>query len=144
MAQEDSLLPKTVRDRITRKQDPKRVMLEKDFAGVRKGQMLIVGTPQIIREYIDRIPYGEPRTSPQMRGELARRRKCDATCAVSTSICIRLAAQAAIEELDEGIPPAQVTPFWRLLSATDKIAKWLSVKPKWIDLQLSSEADGQD
>ncbi|MEM7058435.1 MAG: hypothetical protein AAF557_12650 [Pseudomonadota bacterium] len=134
-------MPKSAKDRMAKKVEPKRVVLEKDFAGVRKGQILFVGTPQIIAYYIAKIPYGQTRTIPQMRGELARRRKCDATCPVSTSIFIRTAAQAAIEDMEAGAPTSEVTPFWRLLTANDKIAKRLPIDPEWIDLQRASEVD---
>lgn len=134
-------MPKSAKDRMAAKAHPKRVVLEKDFAGVRAGQVLFVGTPQIIAEYIAKIPYGQTRTIPQMRGELARRRKCDATCPVSTSIFIRTAAQAAIEDLEAGVPTSDVLPFWRLLTANDKIAKRLSIDPEWIDLQRALEVE---
>ena len=134
-------MPKTANQRMAAKAHPKKVVLEKDFAGVRAGQLLFVGTPQIIAEYINKIPHGETRTIPQMRGEMARRRKCDATCPVSTSIFIRIAAEAAIEEMENGEPPDQVTPFWRLLKGTDKIAKRLPIDPEWIDLQRAMEAE---
>ena len=134
-------MPKTAKERMAATAHPKKVMLNKDFAGVRAGQMLFVGTPQIIRDYIARIPCGESRTIPQMRGDLARRRKCDATCPVSTSIFIRVAAEAAIEDLENGKPPDQVTPFWRLLSGKDKIAKRLPIDPDWIDRQRAMEAE---
>lgn len=133
-------MPNTTRKRQRRRAEPKRVMLEKDFAGVRRGQMLFVATPEIIAAYIAKIPHGETRTIPQMRGELARRRKCDATCPVSTAIFIRQLAEAAIEEMEGGTPPTEVTPFWRLLAGNDKIARRLSIDGDWIDLQRGLEA----
>ncbi|MEM7508597.1 MAG: hypothetical protein AAF415_17840 [Pseudomonadota bacterium] len=134
-------MPNTARARLSRKAEPKRVMLDRDFAGVRRGQMLFVATPQIVADYIAKIPRGETRTIPQMRGELARRRKCDATCPVSTAIFIRLVAEAAIEEIEEGTPQAEVTPFWRLIAGDYKIARRLPIDGEWIDLQRRLEVD---
>jgi len=74
-----------------------------------------------------------------MRRELARRRKCDATCPVSSSIFIRIAAQAAITDLENGKSINEVTPFWRLLTSKDKIAKKLTIDSQWLDLQRELE-----
>jgi len=74
-----------------------------------------------------------------MRKELARRRKCDATCPVSSAIFIRIAAQAAISDLENGKSPDEVTPFWRLLTSKDKIAKRLTIDPQWLDMQRELE-----
>ena len=123
---------------------PKSVVLESDFAGVKKGQRLFIATPLIVDSYIRKIPYGESRTIVRMRRELARRRKCDASCPVSTSIFIRIAAQAAIDQLNAGSTVEEVTPFWRLLTSADKISKKLDIDEKWIDAQREIESkDGR-
>ena len=50
---------------------------------------------------------------------------------------------AALEDLADGQPPSEVTPFWRLIDGKHKIAKKLSVDPAWIDAQRKLElADG--
>jgi len=133
-------MPPSAVERLNRKKEPKKVLLDYDFAGVKKGQWLFVGTPQIIADYICKIPYGETRTIDRLRRELARRRKCDATCPVSTAIFIRIAAEAAIEEMAAGKPTEDVIPFWRLLSADDKITKRLDIDPDWLDHQRALEA----
>lgn len=130
---------KSAKERLEADKQPKTVVLDKDFAGVKKGQKLFVATPKIVDAYIRKIPYGETRTIERMRRELARRRKCDASCPVSSAIFIRIAAQAAIDEMENGKSPSEVTPFWRLLNSTDKIAKKLSIDPQWLDVQRRSE-----
>ncbi len=116
-------MAKSAREHLKADKQPKMVVLDKDFAGVKKGQKLFVATPKIVDEYINKIPYGETRSIERMRRELARRRKCDATCPVSSAIFIRISAQAAIVELDIGKSVTEVTPFWRLLTSQGKIAK---------------------
>lgn len=133
-------MAKSAREHLATKKSPKKVRIEKDFAGVKAGQLLFVGTPQIVADYIARIPYGETRTVPRLRNEIARRRRCDAMCPVSTAIFIRIAAEAAIEDLDDGKTPNEVIPFWRVLESKDKIAKKLSIDGRWIDQQRASEA----
>ena len=103
--------------------NPKRVQLETDFAGIKAGAMLYVGTPQLIDQYIRKIRCGETRTVERMRRDLARQNKCDATCPVSTAIFVRMAAEAAWEDITAGIDTAQVTPFWRAVEPDSRIAK---------------------
>lgn len=131
--------PKTWNDKLSAKKQQKVVRLESDFAGIPAGQMLFVGTPQIIANYIKRIPHGQTRTIERMRRDLARRNKCDATCPVSTSIFIRIAAEAAIEDLDNGKSSDAVLPFWRLVEPDSKIAKRLAIDTQWIADQRDSE-----
>ncbi|MEM9278555.1 MAG: hypothetical protein AAGA76_08270 [Pseudomonadota bacterium] len=126
-------------DKLKRKKSPKKVKLDYDFAGIKAGQMMFVGTPVIVDEYIRKIPHGKNRTVPAMRNELARRNKCDATCPVSTAIFVRMVGEAALEELAEGKTVSEVTPFWRIIEGKDKIAQKLKVDPEWIDLQRQLE-----
>lgn len=130
----------TACQKMHRKKEPKKVRLDADFAGVKTGQMLFIGTPMIIDRYISFIPHGQTRTIRGLRNELARRNKCDAMCPVSTSIFIRMVAEAAIEEMGEGKTVSDVSPFWRLLVSDDKITKKLSIDPLWLDEQRSLES----
>ncbi len=101
---------------------------------------MFVGTPLIVDDYINSIPQGETQTIIGLRNELARRNKCDAMCPVSTSIFIRMVAEAAIEEMGEGKTVSDVSPFWRVLASDDKITKKLSIDPLWLDEQRSLES----
>lgn len=123
-----------------RKKEPKTVRLEFDFSGIPAGSLMFVATPEIIEDYIRRIPFGETRSLIAMRREIARRRKCDATCPVSTAIFVRMIAETALKDLASGTPISEVTPFWRLVSSADKIAKRLPTDPAWIDTQRALEA----
>ena len=122
----------TATEKLCRKKTEKKVRLEADFAGIKAGQMMFVATPLIVDAYIRAIPEGEHRTVPGMRNELARRNRCDASCPVSTAICTRMSAEAALEQLAEGASPDEVAPFWRILRPDDKIAKRLDVGGEWI------------
>jgi hypothetical protein len=119
---------------------PKRVTLDKDFAGIKAGSMLYVGTPQLIDAYVRKIPYGEVRTIVRLRNELARKNKCDATCPVSTAIFLRISAQAAIEKMKSGVSVDEVSPFWRVIESGSTIAGKIDVDGQWIDHQREMEA----
>lgn len=118
---------------------PKRVKLDKDFAGIKAGSMLFVGTPHIIDAYMRKVPFGETRSIERMRRELARKNQCDATCPVSTAIFLRISAQAAIEQMNKGIAISEVTPFWRVIDAGSTIGNKLSIDFQQLALLREAE-----
>ncbi len=132
-------MAKSWKEKLNTDKQPKRVELEKPFAGIPAGQMLYVGTPQIVADYINRIPFGETRSITRLREELAADNQCDAMCPVSTAIFIRIVAEAAIEDFNEGKGQTAVTPFWRLVEPDSKIAGRLSIDSQWIAQQRQSE-----
>ncbi|MCU0760965.1 MAG: hypothetical protein MUF07_17440 [Steroidobacteraceae bacterium] len=133
---------KSWREKRDAAKQPKRVRLDADFAGVKAGQMLFVGTPRLIDDYVRAIPRGETRTIERMRRELARAHRCDATCPVSTAIFLRIAAEAAWEELESGREVEDVTPFWRAIEPGSTIAKKLRADGAFIARQRELEGAG--
>lgn len=115
--------------------------MDKAWAGIQPGQTLLVVTPLLVDAYIRAIPSGQTRTIPEMRDAFAASEGCDGTCPMSTSIFVRMVAEAALEDLAEGKPVSEVAPFWRMISSQDKIAKRLSLEPAWIDEQRAFEAN---
>jgi hypothetical protein len=131
--------PKTWKEKIQQPKQPKRVVLETDFAGIKAGTKLFVGTPMLIDQYIRSVPFGATRTIERMRRDLARQNQCEATCPVSTAIFIRMSAEAAIEDLNAGVSADAVAPFWRVVESESAIAKRLSVDRQWIAHQREIE-----
>ena len=132
-------MPKSAAERLRESKPEKRVVLDKDFAGVKAGLTLFVANPKIVDQYIRDIPTGQSRTIVQMRRALAKSRNADATCPVSTAIFLRIAAQAAIDEMEDGWETELVSPFWRVLRASDKITERLTIDRRWIDTQRGLE-----
>ncbi|MEL7535857.1 MAG: hypothetical protein AAFZ58_07990 [Pseudomonadota bacterium] len=132
-------MAKTATEKLRQNKATKKVVLDKDFAGIKAGQRMLVGTPQMMDAYIRKIPFGETRTMQRLRNELARRNKCDATCPVSTAIFVRISAEAAIEAMELGADIADVTPFWRIVGPDDKIAAKLNIDSEWIRQQRALE-----
>lgn len=118
--------------------------LAKPMWGAPAGALLFIATPRVVDSYIRSIPSGETRTVAQMREALARENKADLTCPMTASIFARIAAEAALEALDEGADASQVTPFWRLIDAKCPIAKKLSCGADFVALQRRLEAGGMD
>ena len=132
-------MPKSAAERLRESKPEKRVVLDKDFAGVKAGLTLFVANPKVVDQYIRDIPTGQSRTIVQMRRTLALSRNADATCPVSTAIFLRIAAQAAIDEMEAGCAIELVSPFWRVLRASDKITERLTIDRRWIDTQRGLE-----
>lgn len=130
---------KTWNHRFEAKRYPKRVTLEADFAGIPAGSTLFVGTPQILQTYIRRIPNGETRSLQRLRRDIARANRCAAMCPVSTSIFLRILAEAAWDELHAGKDVHEVTPFWRVIEPGSTIARKLRATDAWLRDQRKAE-----
>ena len=115
-------------------------MLEADFAG----STLFIATPGLIANYIARIPAGECREIRRLRNELARRHEADATCPVTTAIYLRVVAEAAWDDLQDGAAIDSVVPNWRAIDPDSPIARKLRCGPDWIQAMRDAEAGGQD
>ena len=131
---------KTAREKLAIKKDIKKVLMDKPFGGIKRGEMMLVATPQMVDAYIREIPHGQSRSLPDLRADLAEAEGCDGTCPMSTSIFVRMVAEAALEDLSGGKTVAEISPFWRVITSDDKIAKRLNLDPAWIDEQRSLEA----
>jgi hypothetical protein len=122
-----------------KKKEPKRVVLEKRFAGIPAGAILYVATPDIVADYVRKIPSGETRSIEQMRRDLAKKNKADATCPVSTAIFLRSIAEISLKQMAEGERSDAVTPFWRVIDAGTPIAKRLDLDAEWIEALRAGE-----
>ena len=123
---------KTWQEKLDAKKEPKKVILDHGFGGMAEGELMYVGTPQIVAEYIQGIPFGEIRTPVELRNEIARANQCDGMCPVSTGIFLRIAAEAALEGLDRGESIEAVIPFWRVVAPDSPTTKKLPVDADWI------------
>ena len=133
-------MAKTPTQHLASKKAKKKVVLERHFAGIKAGQLMLVGTPQLVDAYVRRIPAGETRSIRRLRNEMARNHRCNATCPVSTAIFLRLVAQAALDEIEAGAELVDVAPFWRAVAPEDKLVKKLSVDADWIRFQRERES----
>lgn len=117
--------PTDWRKRFAKAKPPHTVTLATDFAGVRAGTVMLIGSPDLIARYVAAIPPGETRSIERMRNELARRNGAQATCPVTTAIFLRVVAEVALQDLRDGKPASDVIPFWRLIAPGSTIARKL-------------------
>jgi hypothetical protein len=132
-------MAQTATERLNKAKSPKVVILEKDFAGIRAGSSMFVATPKIVDEFINKTPSGRFITMPELRADLAIEYDCDATCPVSTAIFLRVVAEAALEQLEQGAKTADITPFWRVVAPGDKVSARLPIDQKWLEERRQEE-----
>ncbi|MBC6442146.1 MAG: hypothetical protein GDA53_03310 [Rhodobacteraceae bacterium] len=116
--------------------------LEKRFAGFGPGQRLFIASPRLLKEKINEIPPGTVLDIVELRKSLAEENGADGTCPVSTSIFLRIVAEAALDEMQAGKPAANITPFWRVVDPKSPLAKKLSSGPEFIEVRRGLEAAG--
>ena len=133
---------KTWQEKMKPGAKPKVVKLDKPYAGVPSGAKLLIATPEIVRDYISAIPKGKTRTPQDMRQDLAKAHKADATCPTSSGIFIRINAEAALEEVQKGKALSKVTPFWRIIDPESPAAQKISCGQKFIEERRREEAKG--
>lgn len=121
--------PTDWRKRFAAAKAPHVVMLHTDFAGVKAGNTMLISSPGDIANYVSRIPQGEMQTIERLRNELARKAGANTMCPVTTAIYLRVVAEVALRDLEEGRHLADVVPFWRVVTSDSKLAKKLSCGP---------------
>lgn len=88
------------------------VLTESKGAAYPAGRMLIP-TPVAVDEIVRVIPKGELLTTDRLRKILAAQNDADYACPLTTGIFLRIAAEYAEEQRQNGID--EVTPYWRVI-----------------------------
>jgi hypothetical protein len=112
---------------------------DKDFAGIKAGQMMLIPTPMLVDAYIRQIPKGKQVDIATLRRDLAAEYHAEVTCPLTTGIFVRIAAEAAYEEYEQGKPVNKITPFWRVLDERSPGAKKLSFGIDFLKEQRKNE-----
>jgi len=118
-------MPKTWKEKFNNGKIPEVKLLQKDFAGLKANTTMLISTPKEIAEYMDKIPSGQIISFVQMREDLAKKHQAEGTCPVTTGIFSRIVAELALEEINQGKKPSEVTPFWRVVDPESKLAQKL-------------------
>ncbi len=79
-----------------------------------RGKML-VPRPIDVDSQIRKVAQGKLVTVDQIRERLAKDCLADFTCPLCTGIFLRISAEAAEEDLRNGV--TQITPYWRVIKA---------------------------
>ena len=119
-------------------------VLDKNFAGMKSGQRMLLPSPQLIDRYITAIPFGEERSVQTMRDELAKSHKADVTCPIATGFMLKTVAEATHERLSQDGDLANITPIWRLLSPDSKTLKKVSFDHNFVTERRAAEGISDD
>jgi hypothetical protein len=87
---------------------------------------MYISTPQIIESYIKQLAKGKSVDAVTMRNDLAIENNAVFTCPLTTGIFLRIVAEAANEQLEQGVALKNITPFWRVIEPNSPLAKKLS------------------
>jgi hypothetical protein len=83
--------------------------------GTKIGDKMLIARPLDVDALIRRVEKGRLVTVEQIRDQLAKDFHADLTCPLTTGIFIRIAAEAAEEDLGRG--EKEITPYWRVIKA---------------------------
>ena len=106
--------------------------LGKAFQGFPVGSKLLIPTPTMVKEYVNKIPRGESRTTLQMRADLAAENSADTTCPLCSGIFLRIVAEASFEAGEQ-------VPVWRIIDSKSPTRKKLSFDPAILDQHRREE-----
>ena len=76
---------------------------------------LLIPKPLDVDALMRQVKNGKLVTVDQIRGRLAKDYGADLTCPLVTGIFLRIAAEAAEEDLSRG--ETEITPYWRVVKA---------------------------
>ena len=122
---------------LSKKPEVKKV--EKDFADIPAGAKMLIATPQIINDYVKNIPKEKSVSLQTMRKDLALEYGAEYTCPVTSGIFLRIVAEAAHEQLQQGKSLAAITPFWRIIQTSSPLNKKLSFGSDFVKQQRLKE-----
>jgi hypothetical protein len=103
------------------------------FADLPAGTTVLVPSPHDIEAEIRSLRGAETLTFTQLRERLAARHAADGTCPVMTSMNLRIVAEIALAELDDGLPADAVTEVWRAIDPRSRLARKLPGGPDRIE-----------
>ena len=130
---------KTWIEKLEEEKAPQVKRLEKDFADMSAGNLMLIATPKIIEEYIKNIGSGRIISLKTMRKDLALEHQADYTCPVTTGISLRIVAEAHYEKWQQGSPLESIAPFWRVIDPKSTLAGKLSFGKAFLEEKIESE-----
>lgn len=100
--------------------------------GMTAGKLMLYPSAQMVNDAIRAIPEGESVTPRELRTRLAEQYDVTYTCPVTTTMMLRVVAEAANEAHANGAPLAELTPVWRVLDRSAPALRKLTFDPDWV------------
>ena len=126
-------------EKLQQPKEAKVVVLEKPWGGMAAGDSMYISTPQEVDSVVRQLPPGKLTPVADFRLLLAEMHGCAGTCHLTTSIFLRMSAEAAREALLEGVAIENVTPFWRVIAPGSPLAQKMELSDTWLAERLAEE-----
>jgi hypothetical protein len=107
--------------------------------GMTPGKSMLYPSARMIDDAIREIPEGSTITPKELRALLADRHGAEYTCPVTTTMMLRIVAEAANETRSNGAPHGDLTPVWRVLDRGASALRKFSFDPAWILAERARE-----
>jgi len=130
---------KTWMDKVREEKAPQVKRIDKAFADIPPGGVMLIATPKILDTYIREIPKGKSVNLSTIRKDLASEYHAEYTCPITTGIFLRIVSEAAHEEIESGTPIGKVAPFWRAVDENSPLAKKLSFGSDFVKAMRKKE-----
>ncbi len=98
----------------------------KKFSDLPAGCMMLIPSPSLVDCYVKQIPYGNFMLVKSLRQRMAIDNNAEMSCPLVTGIFLRIVSEAAFEELNMGMKLNAISPFWRVVSPSSKLATKLT------------------
>ncbi|MDA9008702.1 MGMT family protein [Alphaproteobacteria bacterium] len=85
------------------------------------GASMVISTPKEVNAVMASVPKGKLVTTTEIRAKLSELHGTDITCPLTTGIFTNIAAKAAEEMQELGMPEDQITPYWRCLKTDGEL-----------------------
>jgi hypothetical protein len=132
---------KTWSEKYQTRTEPEIKRIEKAFADIPENGLMLIATPQIIEDYIMKIPKNQTIDLKTLRKDLANEYHAEYTCPVTTGIFLRIVAEANYEKYSNGTSIEEIAPFWRVIDEKSKMAKKLTFNLEFIQNQRVLEQE---
>jgi hypothetical protein len=108
--------------------------------GMTPGKAMLYPSARMVNDAIREIPAGQTVTPKELRATLAERHGAEYTCPVTTTMMLRIVAEATNEARNQGAQLDEVTPVWRVLDQRASALRKLTFDPAWIVAERDREA----
>ena len=107
--------------------------------GMTPGKLMLYPSAQMVNEAILAIPEGQAVSPKELRAQLAECYDVTYTCPVTTTMMLRVVAEAANEAHLQGVSLENMTPVWRVLDRKASAMRKLSFDTRYFLEQRARE-----
>ena len=132
-------MAKTWQQKFDNGRTPVLESVDKAWGGIPAGEKFLISTPAEIDAYIRQIPNGMAVSFATLKRDIALDHGTEYMCPLTAGIFTRIVAELAHEQIQQGKPANQVTPFWRVIDLKMPLAKKLSFGSDFIRQKREEE-----